>query len=116
MSGMEQDALTIYRGCTPVVDSQYGPESDRSPAEVIIDALAEAAGVDPLELPPLYEFVDGDALDSLFEEHDGASDAEALLSFRVEHWNVFVRADGRVRICDGSQPTDPKPVFESPPA
>lgn len=113
---MEQGELTIYRGCTPVVDAQYGPESDRSPAEVIIDALAEAAGVDPLELPPLYEFVDGDALDSLFEEHDGASDANALLSFQIANWNVFVRADGRVRVCDGTHPTDPEPVFESTPA
>ena len=113
---MEQGKLTIYRGCTPVVDAQYDLESDRSPAEVIIDALAEAAEVDPLELPPLYEFVDGDALDSLFEEHDGAKAASALLSFRVENWNVFVRADGHVRVCDGTRPTDPEPVFESTPA
>jgi hypothetical protein len=113
---MEQGELTIYRGCTPVVDAQYGPESDRSPAEVIIDALAEAAGVDPLELPPLYEFVDSDALDSMFEEHNGAIDSNALLSFQNENWNVFVRADGRVRVCDGTQPTDPEPVFESTPA
>jgi len=113
---MKQGELTVYRGCTPVADAQYGPESDRSPAEVIVDALAEAAGIDPLDLPPLYEFVDGDALDNLFEEHDGAKDADALLSFRVETWNVFVRADGRIRICDGTRPTDPQPVFESTPA
>lgn len=113
---MEQGTLTIYRGCTPVADAQYGRESDRSPAEAIIDALAEAAGVDPLELPPLYEFVDCDALDRLFAEHDGASGAAALLSFRIDNWNVFVRADGRVRVCDGTRPTDPEPVFESTPA
>ncbi|MFC6719053.1 HalOD1 output domain-containing protein [Natrialbaceae archaeon GCM10025810] len=110
---MEQGELTIYRRCTPVVDARYGPESSRSPAEVTVDTLAEAAGVDPLELPPLYEFVDLDALDSLFGEHDGTTDADAVLSFRIENWNVFVRADGRIRICDSTQPTDPEPVFES---
>ncbi|MFW5905418.1 MAG: HalOD1 output domain-containing protein [Halorhabdus sp.] len=109
---MGQPELTLYRGCTPVVDAHYGLESDRLPSEVIVDALAEAAGTDPLELPPLYEFVDCDALDSLFTDHDGAEDADALLSFRVGNWNVFVRTDGRIRICDGSRPTDPKPVFE----
>ncbi|MFC6719066.1 HalOD1 output domain-containing protein [Natrialbaceae archaeon GCM10025810] len=112
---MEQGELTIYRRCTPVVDAKYGPENNRSPTEVIIYALAEAAGVDPLELPPLYEYVDGDAVDSLFDEHDGANDTNALLSFRVQNWNVFVRADGRVRVCDGTRPTNPEPVFESTP-
>ena len=112
---MEQESLNVYRGCTPVVDAEYESESDVSPTEVIIEALAEAAEIEPIELPPLYEFVDPDALDQLFGEHDGAAHADALLSFQVETWNVFVRADGRIRICDNTQPTDPEPVFESTP-
>lgn len=113
MWGMEQNELTIYRGCLPVIDAQYVPGSDRSSAEAIVDALAKAAESDPLDLPPLYDFVDCDALDRLFGEYDGAKETEAILSFRVENWNVFVRADGRIRVCDGTRPTDPEPVFES---
>jgi len=113
---MEQGEPTIYRSCTPVVDAQYGSESDRSPAGVIVDTLAKAAEVDPLELPPLYEFVDADALNSLFGKHDGTKNADAVLSFRIENWNVFVRADGRIRICDSTQPTDPEPIFASLPS
>jgi hypothetical protein len=113
---MEKGGLTIYRSCTPVVDAQYSSESDQSPAEVIVDALAEAAGVDPLELPPLYDFVDYDTLNRLFQKHDRATDTDAILSFRIEDWNVFIRTDGRVRICDNTRPTDPEPVFESIPA
>lgn len=112
---MVQESLNLYRGCAPVVDAEYEFESDVSPTEVIIEALAEAAEIDPIELPPLYEFVDPDALDQLFGEHEGAAHADALLSFQVETWNVFVRADGRIRICDNTQPTDPEPVFESTP-
>ncbi|WP_178915496.1 HalOD1 output domain-containing protein [Natronomonas gomsonensis] len=112
---MEQESLNVYRGCTPVVDAEYESGSDVSPTEVIIEALAEAAGIDPIELPPLYEFVDPDALDHLFGEHDGAAHADALLSFQVETWNVFVRADGCIRVCDNTQPTEPEPVFESTP-
>ena len=113
---MEQGALNVYRGCTPVVDAEYGSESDGSPAEVIVEALAEAAGVDPIDLPPLFDFVDPDAIEQLFMGHDSAPHADALLSFRVETWNVFVRADGRIRVCDSTRPTNPEPVFESTPA
>ncbi|SFG96159.1 hypothetical protein SAMN04488063_3426 [Halopelagius inordinatus] len=113
---MGQESLNVYRGCTPVVDAEYEFESEGSPTEVIVEALAEAAEIDPLDLPPLYEFVDPDALDQLFGEHVGAAHADALLSFQVETWNVFVRADGRIRVCDATRPTDPEPVFESTPA
>ena len=104
--------LTVYRGCTPVVDAEYGADSGLTPTEAIVEAVASAADVDPIELPPLYEFVDLDALDQLFDRHDGAEAPDALLSFSVENWNVFVRADGRIRVCDGTSPTDPAPVFE----
>ena len=110
---MKDGGLTVYRGCTPVVDAYCGPDTDRTPTEAVIEALGKAAGVDPVELPQLYEFVDGDALDALFERHGGAEAAEALLSFRVETWNVFVRADGRIRVCDATKATDPEPVFGS---
>lgn len=115
-SGMGASGPTVYRGCTPVVDAYYGSSNDRSPSEVIVEALAEAAGIDPLELPPLYEFVDTDALNALFDRHDGAEDAGALLSFTVDTWNVFVRADGRIRVCDATRPTEPEPIFDASPA
>lgn len=108
---MAEGSLSMYRDCTPVIDDEYDGATDRSPSEVIIDALASAADVDPTELPPLYDFVDPDALDRLFEGHEGAADADAILGFTVENWNVFVRADGRVRVCDATRPTDPQPVF-----
>lgn len=79
----------------------------------IIDALATAKGVNTTDLPPLFEIVDPDAIDSLFSNHNGATDAEATLSFTYDNWNVFVNADGRIRVCDSTQPTDPEPVFES---
>lgn len=109
---MKQGSLNLYRSCKPVVDTEYGSEDDRSPVIAIVDALAEAAGVDPPVLPPLYEFVDPDAINDLFADHSGASDADAMLGFQLNRWNVFVRADGRIRVCDNTQPTNPEPVFE----
>lgn len=110
---MGQKSSTAYCGCTPVVDAEYDFECDESPTKVVVEALAEAAETDPIDLPPLYEFVDTDALDQLFGAHDGAANADALLSFEVETWNVFVRSDGRIKVCDNTRLTDPEPVFES---
>ncbi|MEF8806658.1 HalOD1 output domain-containing protein [Natronomonas sp.] len=107
---MQNSNLTVYCGCAPVVETVYSVESNQSPAEEIINAVATAADVDPMELPPLYEYADPDAVNNLFR-HKGAEHAEALLSFKIESWNVFVRADGKICVCDATQSTSPEPVF-----
>ena len=101
----------LYRGCRPIVDAKYETDSDRSPAVAVADALAEADGVDAMDLPPLYDVIDPDALDALFAERGQSADAETVVSFRFGRWNVFVGSDGRIRICDPSQPTEPDEVF-----
>ena len=108
-----QGELLVYRRCTPVADAKYDFESDRSATEAIIWALADAVDVDPTDLPPLFDYVDPDALNALFDPNDRVTDGDALLSFQVDTWNVFVRSDGRIRVCDATQPTDLEPVFES---
>ncbi|QLG63294.1 HalOD1 output domain-containing protein [Halorarum salinum] len=110
---MTSGPLTLYRGCTPVVDARYHVESDRSPVEALIGALAEAEGVDATDLPSLYDVVDTDALNQLFSRRDGPGNADTVLSFQFDTWNVFVRADGRIRVCDATEPTDPEPVFDT---
>ncbi|MDG5778161.1 HalOD1 output domain-containing protein [Haloarculaceae archaeon H-GB2-1] len=112
---MAESQHDLYRGCTPVVDAQYGPSSNRTPTVAVVEALATAAETDSTELDPLRESIDTAALNQLFADHHGAADANAVLSFEVERWNVFVRADGRIRVCDATQPTDPTPVFEDQP-
>ena len=109
----ETGQLSVYRGCVPVVDAQYDSNSGRPPRETIIRALADAADVEPVDLPPIYQYVDPEALDALFERRDGGTDGDTILSFQVDSWNVFVHSDGRIRICDANQRTDPVPVFES---
>lgn len=113
---MDSGAMTLYRECKPIVDANFREDGSSSPAEAIVHAVAEAADVDPVELAPLYESIDPDAIDALFQDHAGTVDSEATLGFRIDHWNIFVRGDGRIRVCDGTQPTPPQPVFESVPA
>ena len=41
------------------------------PSQEIVTVVAQARGVDPMELEPLYDVMDPDALDDLCESSDG---------------------------------------------
>jgi hypothetical protein len=105
--------LQIYRTCEPVVDVQYDPDDRQALLEVLAEGLAEASGVTAMDLPPLYETIDVEAITDLFSGDRDDGDKK-LVSFSHENWNVFVRGDGRVRICDDRKELDPVPVFETP--
>ncbi|HMB49785.1 HalOD1 output domain-containing protein [Natronoarchaeum rubrum] len=62
-------------------------------SDAVIQAVAEAKGVDPLELDPLYDRIDLDAVDRLFASADVPA---GRLSFEVAGCRVRVRADGQV--------------------
>lgn len=106
--------LTVYRSCVPVVDTWLKP--GQSITEALINALVEIEGVSQTDLPPLYEAIDPDILTKLFERHDDGTNADTVLSFTYGTWNIFVRADGMIRVCDGTRSTDPTPVFEGTPS
>lgn len=100
----------MLRACEPIVDVEYEHESNRSPTEAVIEAVATADGADSMDLPVMYGSVDPDAIENLFR-HDESGAPETFLRFRIGSWNVFLRSDGRIRVCDRSAPTDPEPVF-----
>lgn len=110
-----QSQLTVYRSSSPVVDTWYEPGTDQTVGDVIIEALADAESMDGSEIEPIYGSIDLDALSKLVESC-GETDRNTIVSFTHENWNVFVRADGRIRVCDNTRQTDPKPVFEGRPA
>jgi hypothetical protein len=41
---------------------------DATPTEAVVDAVADARDCDPMDLPPLNDAVDPDALDDLFAD------------------------------------------------
>lgn len=112
---MEQNGKpTVYRGCSPVVDTTYEQDSTDSLTWTVADALARAAGIEATELPPLYTALDLDLVEQLIDEDNPDADAAVLLCFRLNEWNVFVSSDGRIRVCDGADAVDPEPVFDQP--
>ena len=104
------ERMNVSCGCMPVVDVTFDREADSIPL-AIIDALATAADVDPMDLPPLYEVVDPDAIERLFSSNDRSDPGNMVLSFQVREWNVFLSGEGRIRVCDATHPTDPVPIF-----
>ncbi|WP_436908270.1 HalOD1 output domain-containing protein [Halosimplex marinum] len=60
----------------------------------VIEAIADETGTDPLRMePPLYEVVDTDALDALYE-----SGAAATVEFEYDGHRVVVDGDGTVTV------------------
>lgn len=95
--------------CTPVVGTRFGGERGRPPSLAIIEAVAAAEGISPEELEPLSDWIDLDAVDKLLTGSNGTAN---ILRFPVNEWNVFVRGDGTIRVCNPNCVTDPAPVFE----
>jgi hypothetical protein len=73
---------------------------DVSPTSVVVEAVAARRGVDPTELPPLHDAVDGAVLDAV----DGADpDSGQRVTFDYAGYRVTYGADGVVTL-DGGQP------------
>lgn len=91
----------------PVIHNRGG---DESPSESVVDAVSEATGTDPLQMPRLGDVIDPDALDALFLADsawaESAGDGGGKVSFRFDGCDVTVHADGRTVV---SQAVDSSP-------
>lgn len=72
--------------------------SSRSPSLRVVEAVANAEGIDPVDLePPLYDAVDPNAIDELFAPMATSNGSRhGRLSFRYRGYDVTVRSDGTV--------------------
>lgn len=62
----------------------------------VVSAVAEASGSDPLDLPPLADVIDPDALNTLFASRSGAS--EAKIRIQYAGYEVIVEGEGAVHV------------------
>ena len=81
------------------------PRMGKTASEKVIQTVAETTNTDPLELPPLYETIDPDALDALIADMQAGS-----ISFTYTDCEITVRSDGTVTIVE--PPVD-KPAPEA---
>jgi hypothetical protein len=73
-----------------------------SPSEVLVRLLAVAEDVEPTALPPLYDAIDPEALESLFAAPGTAGEADLSVEFAASGYRVHVTNDGSiVLLADG---------------
>ena len=78
------------------IDTDATVTIDETLVTAVVEAVADAKGVDPLELEPLYESVDPEALEAIFSTADGRSAVE--LSFSVAGCEVVVRGPDEISV------------------
>ncbi|WP_058992568.1 HalOD1 output domain-containing protein [Haloarcula sp. CBA1127] len=71
-----------------------------SPSVAIVQTVAIAADQEAIELSPLIETLDPDALDQLFS-HSSESDSAVSLSFQLGDYRVTVTGTGDVYVHTG---------------
>lgn len=67
-------------------------------SEEVISAVAAAKGTDPLDLDPLNDVLDPDALDSLCGDETGRSRSPDRIEFTYSGCEVVVAGDGSVSV------------------
>lgn len=64
----------------------------------IVEAIADRAGVDETDLPPLHDVIDPDALEALFIPASPNANDAAQIRFQYYGYRVTVSADGSVTV------------------
>lgn len=74
-------------------------QSTRTLSEAVVERVAAAEGADPLELDPLYEAIDPDALERLFSP-EGGPRPDGRIAFNYCGHTVVVDSDRSVSLSD----------------
>jgi hypothetical protein len=80
---------------TDTIESQ-DISADMELSQAVVDAVADAEGVEPTELPPLFSAIDPDALDALFQPASDETVVTGSVRFRYAGYDVNVNEDGSV--------------------
>lgn len=79
-------------------------------SEKVVDTVAKREEVSPVDLDPLYDVIDPEALDSLFRNsEDGPADSERRIVFQYSGYHVSVSGSREVRIEEIRQSSESVP-------
>lgn len=100
---------TVTASDYPTVPAvEYDPATDayymtfdptvRSANEAVVESVTAVLHRDSLDIDPLYEYVDTDALDAMVHAAPAKRSPYLSASFRFENADVTVHGDGTIRI------------------
>jgi hypothetical protein len=73
-------------------------DADEPPSHGVVRAIANVKGIDPTGVDPLYDFIDPDALDAMFDGTIGTSERDIRVSFRIDDLEIEVSGDRRITV------------------
>ncbi|WP_226008062.1 HalOD1 output domain-containing protein [Natrinema salinisoli] len=76
--------------------AEWVQDTENTPVYAVVSAVSEASGLDMVELPPLYDAINPDALNALFTSR--AEPAVNKISFEYAGYDVVVRGTGAVEV------------------
>ncbi|SFR59804.1 HalOD1 output domain-containing protein [Halogeometricum limi] len=79
---------------TTASKSLFTVDADTATSTAIVDAVSAASGISPLELPPLYDAIDPDAVDALF----AGRGANGTLQFRYADYVVTLTGNDQIEL------------------
>ncbi|MDZ5812419.1 HalOD1 output domain-containing protein [Halorubrum sp. AD140] len=82
----------------PTASVQHTWSAPTQPSTAVIEALAASTGRDPTAMPPLYDYVDPDALDALLGSRTGDPEDSVTVSFAYDGVAVRVASSGWVEV------------------
>ncbi len=81
----------------------FDPHAAESPSQRVVTGIAAVLETDPIELTPLYEVVDPDALDALFAHATRERAGTHECWFVYEGFDVCVSSEGTIRVLTDEQ-------------
>lgn len=80
-------------------ETEYG--EDLPPSLAVVTSVAAVTGDEPADLPPLYDYVDPDALEALVGSTGrGGDPARTEVTFPFGGCTVTVRGDGTIAVAE----------------
>lgn len=78
------------------ITAEWSP--NELPSTVVIEKVSSISERDPLKMPPLYDAIDTEALDTLLvgAAENGVSDVQ--VSFEYDGFSVYINSTGHVSI------------------
>ncbi|WP_306053903.1 HalOD1 output domain-containing protein [Natronococcus wangiae] len=98
MREMSMDVSKDDSPAKPTVSTNVAWEkgTKNTPVYRVVSAVADVVGADPVDLPPLYEAINPEALNDLFmSRSDTAVDT---VQFQYAGYDIVVRGDGEVKV------------------
>lgn len=90
-----------------VATIEYDWTTTGGPSLAVIEAVAATTGRETSDVPPLHEYVDGDALDALVTSASARSTDHMHVSFSYNGYRVVVDGSGAVRLPVESSDDEP---------